>query len=415
MRLQARWLFPGDGSCLPNPVLTIRQGHIEHIRSADTSPSGPGQNMAIIPGLINAHTHLEFSDLDAPIEPRRRFADWIEQVIRSRIERSTPVQDRVTRGLHESIGQGTVTLAEIATSDWPIDHPSCADHLPDVIPFREILGLQLDQVDARLALASAFIQQARHFGLPRFGLSPHAPYSLHPDLFSRLCRLAAAEQVPLTCHLAESPAELELLQQGTGPLVELFRRLGLWTTSPFPAGTHFRTFLKHLSLAPRVLIAHGNLLDDDDIRFLAEHRHMSVIYCPRTHAAMQTGDHPWPRMLQAGVNVALGTDSRASNPDLSLWEELRFLKSHSPGGFPDAQLLQLATARAGQALGAPELGTVQAGQAATLCLVALNSQAAQDPAAHLLSGSLAGVMKAGRWKIASDPATPDPATPKQPV
>lgn len=376
IRLRARWLFPGDSPPVPQAVLSLDGDRIDSITTGSSISAIDLGDVALVPGLLNAHTHLEFSNLSLPLEPRRHFAEWIQTVIENRRSRTPEIASTITQGLQESHSCSVAALAETATSNWILETPP--EEFPRVLAFREILGLRPEGVARQLEIAQSFLDQAEQLGPHKPGISPHAPYSLHPDLFHGLCDLAQVRQVPLSMHLAESPAELELLQQGTGPLVDLFTRMGIWQPGVIPLGTRPLHYLKGLVRAPRVLVVHGNLLDDEEIRFIASQPHFFVVYCPRTHQAMQSSRHPWRELLRRGIKVVLGTDSRASNPDLSLWNELQFLQKQA-ADLPASTLLKLATSRAAQALGWNDLGRLAAGCRAQVGLVPLSARGLNAP------------------------------------
>lgn len=393
IRYRARWLYPGNGAPTENSLVTIDQGRIVEILPDDGGEANDLGAVALIPGLINAHTHLEFSSLSHPLEPRTSFPDWIRSVICWR-RQVTGAEHRsaIIQGLHESRRGGVTAIGEIATSDWPLEW-SCseitgsedvspAEH-PDGIVFRELLGLSDEAVSTQVNVARRFLREFPTGGRFHPGLSPHAPYSVHPDLFEELCQLAEQEHVPLAFHLAESPAELELLDRGTGSLVSLFQELGVWRPGVIPSGTPPRHYLERLASLSRALIVHGNLLSAEEIAFVAAHPQLSVAYCPRTHAAMQSGIHPWRTMRESGINVVLGTDGRASNPDLSLWKELQFLHAQAPD-IPASDLLRMATVDAAAALGLEQGGRLTPGGPADLAMVQLSPRAQRDPESFLL-------------------------------
>jgi cytosine/adenosine deaminase-related metal-dependent hydrolase len=220
------------------------------------------------------------------------------------------------------------------------------------------------------------------------GLSPHAPYSVHPELFARLIDLAKAHSAPVAMHLAETRAELELLAQGRGEFVEMLTAFGVWRDGLIPRGSRPMDYLKRLAEVARALVVHGNYLDEDELEFVAIHPQMTVVYCPRTHAFFGHAPHPWRRLLDRGASVALGTDSRASNPDLSLWNELTFLREEFPDAAPRV-LLELGTIRGARALGLDgEFGTIAPGKSARLATVALPN-AMSDPWNALFAGRIA--------------------------
>lgn len=396
IRLRCRWLYSGTGKPLEDQVLSIEHGRIQSIDSAGTrSATIDAGEVAVIPGLINCHTHLEFTHLTTPLEPRRDFARWIETVIQHRRGWTGEVIDSIKMGREESLREGVTGLAETATSDWLFSRPDSFSPLRMLV-FREILGLRESGVADQLSTAELFLKHAAEQNIPDVGLSPHAPYSLHPELFRGLCDLAAHRNVPLSMHLAESPAEMELLESGRGPLVDLFTQMGLWQPGIIPVGTRPLAYLKELARSPRALVVHGNLLGEEEIQFLQTQPQMSVVYCPRTHHAMQDSPHPWMSMRERGINVALGTDSRASNPDLSLWNELAHLHQQFPA-LPASELLPLGTHHAACALGWDDQGSLTPGAQANLCVVRLPEDAEDNPEAHLLDGTIEQVMHAGRW------------------
>jgi cytosine/adenosine deaminase-related metal-dependent hydrolase len=227
------------------------------------------------------------------------------------------------------------------------------------------------------------------------GLAPHAPYSVHPQLLRQVVRLAQAAQCPLAFHLAESREELELLATGRGPFREMLRKLGVWEEQLFPGQRRPLDYLRELAAAPRTLVIHGNYLRGDEIRFLAQRAdRMSLVYCPRTHAFFRHAPYPLAKLLDRGVAMALGTDSRASSPDLGILAEMRFLARQHPEIAPPT-ILHLGTLGGAQALGVDRsVGTLDPGKLAHLAIVALADRDAADPY-DLLFDSDTPVI--GRW------------------
>ena len=221
--------------------------------------------------------------------------------------------------------------------------------------------------------------------MPRRGLSPHAPYSVHPRLLEQLVALAARRKAPVTTHLAETEQELQLLREGRGELVDFLTDLGAWRQGVIARSTRPLDYLRALSSLERVLVAHGNYLDDEELDFLAAHPHMALVYCPRTHAYFGHADHPWQKLSSRGGLVAIGTDGRGSNPDLSVWNELCFLHTKFPACDP-ALLLRMGTLNGARALGwEARFGTLEPGKAATLAVIRLGEVGVDDPYAALFS------------------------------
>lgn len=394
--LRARYVFPVTAEPIRDGTVTLQGERIAAV--GQTSPQGEVHdlgNVAILPGLINAHTHLDLSDLSEPIGyPGIGFADWVQRLIACRRETRYSPQAAVEQGLRESRRHGVTTLGEIAQPGWSAE-PFCASRARiDAIVFQELIAPTPPRVEAAENLAHAHLHAAGGENW-RPGLSPHAPYSVRPDLLKAVAALSASERIPIALHLAESREELELLRSGTGPLRDFLERLDAWAPGLFSETRRPLDYLQVLATAHRSLVIHGNYLDDEEIAFLARHAgRMAVVYCPRTHAWFQHAAYPLPKMLEAGVCVALGTDSRASSPDLSILAEMRCVAAAYPG-LDRGVVLQLATIRAAQALGVDqETGSLEPGHRADLTVVALPDHETPDPHELLFASDLPVV---ARW------------------
>ncbi len=350
--LRVRWLLNPDQSPLENMEIVEQHGRIAEIRSL-SSDARNVLPVILIPTLVNAHTHLEFSPLSEPIHPAFPFQDWITAVIQWRRGGDPMIGHAVRRGLEESLKNGVTAVGEITTTQ-PVGDDDIAAHCR-VVSFREIIGLQQARIPELMQQATAHLMQNSASGKEAtivHGISPHAPYTVHPELFSSLVELAVHRSAVIAMHLAETTDELELLHDGKGRFVEFLAGLGLWNSATFPGGRSIRDFLEQLVRAPRALAIHGNYFTHDDIQFVARHANVATVFCPRTHAYFGHSPHPIRQLLAAGANVILGTDSRASNPDLSLWRELQFVATH----FPDIslpRLLAMATTDAADSLALP--------------------------------------------------------------
>ncbi|MBM4075197.1 MAG: amidohydrolase family protein [Planctomycetes bacterium] len=180
-------------------------------------------------------------------------------------------------------------------------------------------------------------------------ISPHAPYSVGDKLLTRSIEFSRQLRVPLAMHIAETESELELLANGRGEFRDLLKEFGIWSEGMFSGGLRAFDYLNRLASCPSALIIHGNYLDDEELQYVAQHPNLTLVYCPRTHAAFGHRKHPWLRLIELGGNVAIGTDSRASNPDLSLFAELQFLASQHPK-MSHLELLKLGSINGRKAL-----------------------------------------------------------------
>ena len=367
--VRARRVYPIVGEPIDGGVVTCLDGRIVSIGRAVYVPVRDLGDVTILPGWVNAHTHLEFSDLERPLPySGTSFAQWIREVIAWRRGRQVDPRQSVERGLHESTQHGVAAVGEITTgTTWSAElRPSI-----DATVFHETICLAPARFAESLAAVDEFLDQRAAGATWRAGLSPHAPYTVHPRLLVELVARAKARELPVAMHLAESREELQLLRDGTGPLLELLQAAGIvWPKDDLGDFQRPRDYLQALSDAPRSLVIHGNYLSDDEIEFVAQRRdRMSVIYCPRTHAYFGHEPHPLDKLLQAGALVAIGTDGRGSNPDLSVWSELQCVASKYPSLSPQ-KVLKLGTINGAKALGiADRYGSIEPGKVASLIAV----------------------------------------------
>ena len=363
-------------------AVTISQGRIVAVGTPPHDmPIEDLGHVAIVPGLVNAHTHLEFSDLAGPIgRPGMGLVEWLGRVVRHRA--NAPVLGRwcVELGLRECLSHGVTTIGEIAQPGG--NHAAYLASPCDGTIFLELIAPQVERVQTALEAAGKHIDK---IGRWQPGLSPHAPYTVHPELLARVVALSAERQMPLAMHLAESREEIELLCDGRGPFRELLESRGAWDPTARPRGARPLDELRMLAGAHRALVVHGNYLDDEEIEYLGQQRRqMAVVYCPRTHAWFSHARYPLEKLLATGAIVALGTDSRASSPDLSLLAEMRHVAREFPA-LCRATILELGTLASARALDLDsQVGTLEPGKWANLAVVALPEDAGADPHELLL-------------------------------
>ena len=299
--IEAAWFYSGEGDPVPNVAIGIENGIIAEIHQLTKTKS----NLVIIPPIVNAHTHLELSDVREPFPPGSNFPEWIRKVIAHRRERDGH-SEAVRLGLKEAAMAQTRVIADTVPVEQFLSEPTPevsvhGSHTAgiEVIPFVEFIGLDDERVElAKRQLESLTVHAS---------LSPHAPYSVHPDLLDCLVRHARENAMPVMMHLGETREELQLLETGTGPFADMLKAFGVWQPGLFP-GRSVCEYLECLSAAPRTLIAHGNYFGDQEIDYLAGQPRTSVVYCPRTHRHFGHSEHPWRRMLDKGIKVILGTD-----------------------------------------------------------------------------------------------------------
>ena len=278
----------------------------------------------IMPGLINAHTHLELSGLAGQLTHFDSFTDWLSQLIdRRRTWTREQFLNSVSQGTRDALASGTTLAGDISSSGFAWE-ASRGSRLRRVI-FEEVLALSPADAGTAMTQLEARLNAATPDPLLTQGISPHAPYSVSPELYRRTAELARLRGMLLATHVAETKAERQFLQTGTGEFRDFLQRLGSLAPDWAPPQLDLIEFLDALGvLGPSTVLVHCNYLAPDSIPRILNTR-SSVVYCPRSHDFFGHEKHPVRQLLDSGVNVALGTDSLASNRSVSLLDEMRYL------------------------------------------------------------------------------------------
>lgn len=384
--VRARHVFPVAAAPIPDGAVAVEAGRIVAVGAAAALmaryPSARLRDLgetALFPAAVNAHTHLELSGLAEAIPAGLPFAEWIVALVRARRVLTHADYERASeRGVASARASGTAAVGEICTFGASV-RPIVESGLRGVVYF-ELLGV--NPADAPELLARGRDQIARwrdeYAGAPvRFGLSLHTPYTVSAELFRLASAWCAGEGVPLSIHAAESPAETDWLRDTSGPIRDVLYAAAGWPVEPerAPGCTPVRYLERLGALAAKPLLAHGVEVDADDLALLSA-GDVPVAHCPRSNARLLCGRLPYAAYRAAGVRLGLGTDSLASSPSLSLWDEAAaaFAAHTAAGETPTPHdLLRLATLESARALGVDaDLGSLVAGKAAELACAALS-------------------------------------------
>ena len=324
--------------------------------------AAPRNGWHALPGFVNAHCHLDLTAIAGEELAHATFAEWLSGLMprRGRLAEAE-IDAAIDAGAAALLATGTVAVGDVDSFGRSLAR---LQRTPLAgFAFREIVGRfdeeRFERIAAEVRDASAAPAALRR------ALSPHAPYSTGPQAYAAV--FAASGPLPVASHLAETEEEEELLLRGRGPLAELFARLG-FTAPRWGSGAASAAALV-FDLVPagaRLVVVHGNRLTPAELELCAR-RSFPVVYCPRSHRYFGHARHPAARLLALGGTVALGTDSRASNAGLDLWEEMACFRA-AEAEVEDAAILAAATSGGRRALGleAAELAT---GHPATFQLV----------------------------------------------
>jgi len=369
----ARSIYPARVLAIGTPEQVDRHEASRSLRL----PTIRRPDSILIPGLVNAHTHLDLTHIGPqPHDPARGFIPWVEMIRAGRVQEPEPIVVSVRRGIELSLAAGTVAVGDIAGAvagrirfePWETLRAS-----PLLgVSWLEFFGIgrgvertnqMLDQILPNLPRDGT--------GRVRLGLQPHAPNTVTRSVYRRVAEFAPSlgHAAPLSTHLAETPEEREFVGAGSGAQRELLERFGLWDGSilaDLGKGLHPVAHLGDVLAHIPFTVAHVNDADDAAIEVLARTR-TRVVYCPRASEYFgvhrQFGAHRYREMLKSGVSVALGTDSLVNLPaqaertprespggrGMSILDEMRFL--YRRDGTDAATLLGMGTVNGGVALG----------------------------------------------------------------
>jgi cytosine/adenosine deaminase-related metal-dependent hydrolase len=378
MIVRARVVVTMDGTPIENGAVAISGKQILDVGNfREISARNSGKEIvdlgdrALLPGLINAHCHLDYTCLRGKIPQSKSFADWIRAINAAKAKLSEQEYvASINEGFAEAKRFGTTTIANLTA------FPELVSRVSTPIRtwwFGELIDVR-GIADVDLAVDS--LQRTKHWGL-----APHAPFTASASLYRRCEEMAPL----LTTHVAESREEMLMFRNATGPLYEFLKEIGrdmsdcgdktpiehlLTTRDSFRLRAATARQATSLGMTKEWIVAHLNELAESDFDLLQRSTpKFSIVHCPRSHDYFGHSPFKFERLRALGFNVCLGTDSLASNEDLSLFAEMRAFQNDFPDVAPE-EILQMATTNAARALRQENsVGRIQAGFVADLIAV----------------------------------------------
>jgi cytosine/adenosine deaminase-related metal-dependent hydrolase len=398
IRYHAAWILP-----IAEPPIRDGWFAVDHGRIVAYGSLGPAGrrgladgahevdlgDVAVLPGLCNAHTHLELSYLRDEVPPASQFVTWIRSVIDARRRHPDPkaaeILAAVDRGVAESIACGTAVVGDISNTLVTFA-PLAGSPLAGVV-FYEVIRFNASNPDAVVEEAVQTIEALGATDRMRASLAAHAPYSVAPLVLRAIRRAVDRDPfAPCSIHLSESAEEIEFIRNGGGPWRALLEELGSWDPAWIaPGGTPVDFLDDSGFLNGLVLAVHGVQMTPKDLERLAARGTTTIVTCPRSNGHTGAGAPPIADFYAAGLPVAVGTDSLASAPDLNVFAELATMRALAPM-VPAASLLESATRQGARALGFDaSYGTIEPGKSAHVLAVTLPSSAI-DVEEYLVGG-----------------------------
>ena len=357
MILRAKYVMPNSRTIIENGAVAIQGSKIVDVGlyptvwSSGTSPIHDLGEAVLMPGLVNAHTHLDLTGCADSIQRVPKFTDWIFQIVGKRTPET--IGPSIRQGVQQSLAGGVTTVGDIDGTG------GSAQILRDTpirkVVFFEVLGFSCESAAMGLTRLATYLgSPPASDSLLTAALSPHAPYSTSAEIY-RQCVMSG---LSVCTHIAETREELEFLSSGTGAFLDYLEAFGISTAEWVPPQRTPVQYMETLGvLREDSLLVHCNYLTDADVATLAESG-ASVVFCPRSHHYFYHTDHPVMQLVEKGTNVAIGTDSLASNWSLSLLDELKFLARAQPCIHPET-LFDMVTCNGTKALGLAQVGRLE--------------------------------------------------------
>ena len=373
MIIRARVVAPMAGEPIDDGAVVVEGNKIAGVgRFADVRRNHSGEvldlgEQILLPGLINAHCHLDYTMLRGKIGPQQSFADWIVAINAAKAALTeTDYVNSITAGLAEARQYGTTTLLNLEA------FPELLPQLPRP-PIRvwwcaEMIDVR-KPVDAREVferLRDAFHSHPDWLG--GIGLAPHATYTASSQLYRDASEIARKGGVPFTTHLGESSEEMQMFREARGPAFDFLKSIGR-PMEDCGQETPLSLVIRQQAIRKDWIVAHLNELGEGDFELLARAPKFNIVHCPRSHRFFGHAPFAFQQLRNLGFNICLGTDSLASNSSLSLFAEMRELLRKETGLAP-RDLLEMVTVRAAEAIGEESrLGQISPGFHADLIAI----------------------------------------------
>lgn len=411
MILRARIVWPmlqppiGNGGVLVAADRIRAVGPWKELSRSSSEPVTDLGEVVLMPGLINAHCHLDYTHMAGEFPPPKQFIDWLKVITTTKAQ-WTAAEYRASwlSGAGMLLKTGTTTVADIEAV------PELLPELWETTPLRVISFLEMIGITKRRP-PEEVLREALHRTATlrhprcRVGLSPHAPYSTVPRLLKETAEVARNRGWLVCTHVAESEPEFNMFAHGRGDMFEWLQRSGR-DMSDCGLGSPIRHLERCGVLRHNLLATHVNYLSRGDAALLARRR-VTVVHCPRSHAYFGHEPFPLRQLLRAGVNICLGSDSLASvtkrprqSIELDMLAELRALALAQPWLAPK-QILRMATVNGSRALGeGHRLGCIRRGAMADMIALPHESklsQVAESIVQH--RGPVAASMIGGQWVV----------------
>jgi cytosine/adenosine deaminase-related metal-dependent hydrolase len=411
--LRARLVLPVSSPPIEDGAIRLSGNRIDSVgRWCEISRNGSADvidlgETILLPGLVNAHCHLDYTNMAGELAPTKGFVNWLMLITTSKSGWTySDFAESWLAGARMLLRTGTTTVGDIEMVPELLPEVWTATPLR-VLSFLEMTGVKNRRAPNKIVDDAMKKVSSLPNGRSRAGFSPHAPYSTAPKLLRLAAEAARHHQLRVATHVGESHEEFEMFQHGRGEMYDWLLRNGR-DMSDCGGISPVQHLERHGALGDHLLAIHVNYLAPGDATLLAK-RHVSVVHCPRSHAYFQHRPFPLQELMSAGANICLGTDSLASvykkkrqSVELNLFEEMRALAAANPD-LRSETIVQMATANGAAALGMKgHVGELAAGAFADIIAIPHEGKIADVSEAVVQHRSrLAASMIDGEWVVTS--------------
>ena len=400
-KIKADWVLPVTSPPIKDGIVLTDGKAIKAVGSGKELSKFPYDEIIdcsgkiILPGFVNAHSHLELTGFRGKIKKGLPFTDWARKVVSIRKDiTENEIATAIKDGLDELISSGVTTVGDF--SQTGITAKILNERGLRGTVFLEFAGFNPEQKDEKLRqlkellnyeIDSKLITHHSSLITVNFGIAPHAPYSVSPELLKESHNFAQEKRLPLAIHISEMLEEIEFIKNGSGAMKDLLIDFGVWNDKWMPPQTTPVQYLQNMGILKGAIGIHLNIVTEEDIHILKENS-MSVVYCPGSNKWFgRNWKYPLREFLNNDINVAIGTDSLSSNEQLNMFYEMRVLKEN----FPDLEndiILKMATVNGAKAIGFEgEAGEIAVGRKVDIIGIDIKDSSIKDPADYVINSA----------------------------
>ncbi len=371
--LKSKYLLKDPHSVIDNGAVLIDGGKIKFAGCANDINNHESYqiidlgNSAIAPGFVNTHTHLELTHLHKCINYNGNFTDWIRQLVNIKKDwTESEYLSSIRSGIKKSLESGTTTVADITRNGLALEELQKSKIRKTL--FYELIDFNPDSAESTIVNFKDMIRKVRQNDLLSIGIFPHAPYTVSEELYRKSKSVSRELGLSIASHISETIDEANFLTRGTGNFVSLLRDFDMLKDWKSP-GLRPVNYMKNIGfLENGCILIHCNYLTGEEVDHIEE-SNSTIVFCPRSHKYFRHKDHPFYKLENRDINIALGTDSLASNDSLSILDEMKYIYTQHKNTKPQ-DILYMGTIAGATALSLNnKIGKLEAGYDADIAVI----------------------------------------------